>query len=219
MPIIAPSILTANFLRLEEEIRMINSSQADWIHLDVMDGVFVPNLSFGFHIIRQIRSVASKPLDVHLMITNADRYLQEFRDAGAEWLTVHYEGCPHLDRTISEIQRLGMNPGVALNPHTPPEVLRYLLPRLSMVLIMTVNPGFGAQKFIDYSFEKIRVLKTMIRETNSKTLIQVDGGITSSNIRELTEAGVDVFVTGNAVFSSADPAGAIADLKGLKNQV
>lgn len=217
MPILAPSILTANFLRLEDEINMLNSSKADWIHLDIMDGVFVPNITFGFPVIRQIKSLSKKPLDAHLMIINVDRYIREFKDAGADQLTVHFEACTHLDRTISEITDLGMKPGVALNPHTPPEGLKYLLPKLSVVLIMTVNPGFGGQKFIGYSYDKIRKLKQMIEDAGASTLIQVDGGIGKSNIKKLAEAGVDSFVVGNTIFSSPDPLSMISDLKELKN--
>ncbi len=217
MPIIAPSILTANFLRLEDEIGMLNNSKADWIHLDIMDGVYVPNISFGFSIIRQIKSSAKKLLDAHLMIIDADKYLKEFRDAGVDRLTVHLEACPHLDRTITEITNLGMKPAVALNPHTSLEGLEYILPKLSMVLIMTVNPGFGAQKFIEYSYEKVRSLKQMITESGSGALIQVDGGVSKSNIKPLVEAGVDAFVVGNTIFSSPDPTKMIEDLKDLKN--
>jgi ribulose-phosphate 3-epimerase len=217
MPIIAPSILTANFLKLEDEINMLNRSKADWIHLDIMDGVFVPNITFGFPVIEQIKSLAKKPLDAHLMIVNADKYLKDFKDAGVERLTVHLEACPHLDRTVSEIINLGMKPGVALNPHTSLEGLEYILPKLSMVLIMTVNPGFGGQKFIDYSYEKVRKLKHMIIETGSSTMIQVDGGVSKTNIKALSEAGVDVFVVGNTIFSSTDPNKMISDLKEMEN--
>lgn len=217
MPIIAPSILTANFIRLEDEIKMLNKSMADWIHLDIMDGVFVPNISFGFPVIKQIKSIATKPLDAHLMIINADKYLKEFSDAGVDRLTVHLEACTHLDRTISEITNLGMRPGVALNPHTSLEGLQYLLPKLSMVLIMTVNPGFGGQKFIDYSYDKVRKLKKMILDSGSSAMIQVDGGVSKSNIKALSDAGVDVFVVGNTIFSSTEPEKMISDLKELKN--
>ncbi len=217
MPIIAPSILTANFLKLEDEIDMLNQSKADWIHLDIMDGVFVPNISFGFPVIRQIKSHAKKPLDAHLMIANADKYLKEFRDAGVDRLTVHLEACQHLDRTISEIINLGMKPGVAVNPHTSLEGLKYILPKLSMVLIMTVNPGFGGQKFIDYSYDKVHALKDMILKSGSYTLIQVDGGVSKSNIKPLFEAGVDAFVVGNTIFSSSDPLAMISDLKEMEN--
>ncbi len=217
MPIIAPSILTANFLRLEDEINMLNSSKADWIHLDIMDGVYVPNITFGFPVIRQIKSLAKKPLDAHLMIINPDRYLKDFKDAGVDLLTVHLEACTHLDRTISEISNLGMKPGVAVNPHTSLDGLQYILPKLSMVLIMTVNPGFGGQKFIDYSYEKVRKLKQMIVDSGASTLIQVDGGVSKSNLKPLVDAGVDAFVVGNTIFASSDPVAMIEDLKEMKN--
>lgn len=211
--LIAPSILTADFLHLESEIEMLNSSDADLLHLDIMDGVFVPNLTFGFPIIRQIKSVAKKPLDVHLMIVDADRYLEEYRDAGADWLTVHYEACTHLHRTISRIKELGMKPAVSLNPHTDVSLLENILPDLNMVLIMTVNPGFGGQKFIENSYTKIRKLKKMISDTGAKTLIQVDGGVNENNMGDLIRAGVDVFVVGNTIFSASNPRTMITNLK------
>ncbi len=203
--LISPSILTADFLHLESEIEMVNQSEADLLHLDIMDGVFVPNLSFGFPVIRQIKKVSSKPLDVHLMIVDPDRYLEAYRDAGADWLTVHYETCTHLHRTIQRIKELGMKPAVSLNPHTDVSLLEPILPDLNMVLIMTVNPGFGGQKFIEGSWDKIRKLKKMIRDAGAKTLIQVDGGVTEENIGALIKAGVDVFVVGNTIFSAEDP--------------
>ena len=211
--LIAPSILTANFLKLHQEIDLINNSEADWIHLDVMDGVFVPNLTFGFHIIRQIKSVAEKPLDTHLMIVDPDRYLDEFKAAGADILTVHYEACTHLHRTIQHIKSLGMNAGVAINPHTPIHLLETILPELDLVLNMTVNPGFGAQTFIDFSYKKIKELKKLIQETGSKAKIQIDGGVDLNNIKSLIEAGVDVFVVGNTVFESDNPVDTIKKLK------
>ncbi len=217
MPIIAPSILTANFLELGKEIEMLNTSKADWIHLDIMDGVFVPNISFGFPVISRIRNAARKPLDVHLMIIEPDRYLEDFKNAGAHILTVHIETCNHLDRTISAIADLGMKPAVALNPHSSVSVVENVLSKLYMVLIMTVNPGFGKQKFIDYSFNKVRSLKKMIIDQGSNTLIQVDGGVSKANIKQLAEAGVDAFVIGNTVFSSKDPKAMIEDLKDMKN--
>ncbi len=203
--LISPSILTADFLHLESEIEMVNQSEADLIHLDIMDGVFVPNLTFGFPVIRQIKKVARKPLDVHLMIVDPDRYLEAYREAGADWLTVHYETCTHLHRTIQRIKELGMKPAVSLNPHTDVSLLEPILPDLNMVLIMTVNPGFGGQKFIEGSWDKIRKLKKMITDAGAETLIQVDGGVTEKNIGALIKAGVDVFVVGNTIFSAEDP--------------
>jgi ribulose-phosphate 3-epimerase len=211
--LIAPSILTADFLHLEREIEMVNSSEADLLHLDIMDGVFVPNLTFGFPIIRQIKSVSRKPLDVHLMIVNADRYLEEYCDAGADWLTVHYEACPHLHRTIHRIRELGMKPAVSLNPHTDVSLLENVLTDLHMVLVMTVNPGFGGQMFIEQSYAKIRKLKRMISESGSDALIQVDGGVTQENMGELLKEGADVFVVGNTIFSASDPLKMITNLK------
>lgn len=211
--LIAPSILTADFLHLEKEIEMLNNSEADLLHLDIMDGVYVPNLTFGFPVIRQIKSVARKPLDVHLMIVDPDRYLEAYRDAGADWLTVHYETCTHLHRTIHRIGELGMKPAVSLNPHTDVGLLENVLTDLNMVLIMTVNPGFGGQKFIEQSYEKIRKLKKMITEAGADTLIQVDGGVTEENIGKLIEVGVDVFVVGNTIFSADDPKQIITNLK------
>lgn len=211
--LISPSVLTANFLHLEREIEMINSSEADLLHLDIMDGVFVPNLTFGFPIIKQIKSIAKKPLDVHLMVADPDRYLEAYRDAGADWLTVHYETCTHLHRTIQNITELGMKPAVSLNPHTDVSLLEPVLGDLHMVLIMTVNPGFGGQKFIPKSFDKIRKLKKMITDGQHKTLIQIDGGVTEENIGSLIEAGVDVFVVGNTIFSAENPQQMITHLK------
>ena len=211
--LIAPSILTADFLHLEKEIEMVNNSQADLLHLDIMDGVFVPNLTFGFPVIRQIKSISQKPLDVHLMIVDPDRYLEDYRDAGADWQTVHYEACTHLHRTIHRIKELGMQAAVSLNPHTDVTLLENILPDLNMVLIMTVNPGFGGQSFIKNSYQKIRKLKKIILESGSDTLIQVDGGVTEENIGKLREAGVDVFVVGNTIFSAKDPPGMISKLK------
>ncbi len=213
--LISPSILTANFLHLEREIDMLNSSEADLLHLDIMDGVFVPNLTFGFPVIRQIKSVAKKPLDVHLMIVDPDRYLEAYRDAGADWLTVHYETCPHLHRTIQKITELGMKPAVSLNPHTDVSLLENVLGDLNMVLVMTVNPGFGGQKFIPQSYDKIRKLKKMITDGGHNTLIQIDGGVTEENIGSLIEAGVDVFVVGNTIFSADEPQQMITKLKNV----
>jgi len=213
--LIAPSILTADFLNLGKEIEMVNNSEADWLHLDIMDGVFVPNITFGFHVIKQIKKVATKPLDVHLMIVNPDRYLEDFRNAGADKLTVHYEACSHLHRTVQKVKSLGMDAGVSINPHTPVHFLESILADLDLVLNMTVNPGFGAQSFIESSYRKIRKLKQLIRETNSSARIQVDGGVGLQNIGKLKDAGVDVFVVGNTVFSADDPAGMIRKLKAV----
>ena len=210
---IFPSILTADFLHLEEEIEMVNRSEADMLHLDIMDGVFVPNLTFGFPVIRQIRSVSKKPLDVHLMIVDPDRYLEAYRDAGADWLTVHYEACTHLHRTIQKIKELGMKPAVSVNPHTDVSLLEPILGDLNMVLIMTVNPGFGGQEFIEGSWDKIKKLRKMIEDAGADTLIQVDGGVTEDNIGDLIRAGVDVFVVGNTIFSADEPLKVTANLK------
>ena len=211
--LIAPSILTANFLELRAAIEMINGSEADWLHLDIMDGVFVPNLTFGFPVIKLIKKISTKPLDTHLMIVEPDRHLESFRDAGADMLTVHYEACIHLDRTIDTIKSLGMKAGVAINPHTSVRLLENVLPKLDLVLNMTVNPGYGAQSFIEYSYQKIRQLREMIDQSGSSALIQIDGGVGLGNLASLKEAGVDVFVVGNTVFSSDDPAKTIRQLK------
>ena len=191
---------------------MLNNSSCDWIHLDVMDGNFVPNLTFGFPVIKKIKEVAGKPLDTHLMIVEPDRYLETFRDSGADILTVHYEACLHLNRTVNRIKELGMKAAVSLNPHTPVSVLEEILPELYMVLLMTVNPGFGAQKFIDTSYGKIKKLRSMIDSRGLETLIEIDGGVGLGNIRSLTEAGVDVFVIGNTIFASEDPVDMIVKL-------
>jgi len=192
---------------------MINSSPADWIHLDIMDGVYVPNLSFGFPVIESVKKLSEKPLDVHLMIIDADRYLEDFRDAGADILTVHLEACTHLNRTVAEIRNLGMKAGVAINPHTPVSSLKNILPYIDMVLIMTVNPGYGGQGFILDSYNKIAELKNMIETAALEVLIQVDGGVDLNNASHLVETGVDCLVTGNTVFAAADPLDTIRRLK------
>ena len=192
---------------------MVNTSEADLLHLDIMDGVFVPNLTFGFPVIRQIRAISEKPLDVHLMIVDPDRYLEEYRDSGADWLTVHYETCTHLHRTIQKIAELGMKPAVSVNPHTDVSLLEPVLGDLNMVLVMTVNPGFGGQQFIHESYRKISKLRKMITDGGHETLIQVDGGVTEENILDLVHAGVDVFVVGNTIFSAEDPHRVIRNLK------
>lgn len=214
--LVSPSLLAADFGNLRKDIEMVNRSQADWIHCDIMDGIFVPNISFGFPVLECVKKIAQKPLDVHLMINDPDRYLSRFRDAGANILTVQYEACIHLNRTVNEIRKLGMKAGVALNPHTPVAHLVNILPYIDMVLIMTVNPGFGGQSFIMESFEKIRELREMIDSGGSGVLIEVDGGIDTANSAKLVGSGVDVLVAGNAVFSSEDPEATIRKLKNLE---
>jgi ribulose-phosphate 3-epimerase len=213
--LVSPSLLAADFLNLEKDITMVNRSLADWIHCDIMDGVFVPNISFGLPVLEHIKKAAEKPLDVHLMIVDPDRYLSHFHDAGANILTVQYEACTHLQRTVTEIHRLGMKAGVAVNPHTPVSLLVNTLPFVDLVLIMTVNPGFGGQSFIDESYNKITELRKMIDKGGYHVLIEVDGGIDITNAGKLIEAGVDVLVAGNAVFSSPNPAETIRKLKRL----
>jgi ribulose-phosphate 3-epimerase len=212
---VSPSVLTADLGNLEKEIKMLNNSAADWIHLDIMDGVFVPNISFGFPVIEKVKKHAEKPLDVHLMIVDPDRYLSNFRNAGADILTVHYEACIHLQRTVTEIRTLGMKAGVAINPHTPVSMLKNILPYIDMVLIMTVNPGYGGQTFIMDCYNKVVELRKMIDRAGHGVLIQVDGGVDTKNASKLVKAGVDVLVAGNAIFSSADPAETILKLKNL----
>lgn len=210
--IIAPSILSANFGKLYEEIEMINKSEAGWFHVDVMDGVFVPNISFGFPLMKPLKEKATKTLDVHLMIVDPDRYIKTFADAGAHVLTVHYEACTHLHRTLSEIKNNGMKSGVALNPHTPVSLLRDILPLCDVVCLMSVNPGFGGQKFIENTYNKIIDLKAMIVEMGLNTLIEIDGGVALNNAQLLVEAGADVLVAGNTVFGSENPTKTIAEL-------
>ena len=213
--LISPSLLAADFTNLESEIKMINRSEADWLHLDIMDGVFVPNISFGFPVIKAVKKVAAKPLDVHLMIIDPDRYLTRFSEAGANNLTVQYEACTHLNRTVTEIRNLEMKAGVALNPHTPVSLLKNILPYIDMVLIMTVNPGFGGQLFIKESYNKISELRQMIDSSGHDILIEVDGGIDTTNASKLIESGVNVLVAGNSVFGSANPEATIRKLKRL----
>jgi ribulose-phosphate 3-epimerase len=213
--LVSPSLLAADFGHLENEIRMINKSEADWLHLDIMDGVFVPNISFGFPVIKVAKKVSAKPLDVHLMIIDPDRYLNRFRDAGANNLIVQYEACTHLNRTVTEIRNLEMKAGVAINPHTPVSLLKNVLQYIDMVLIMTVNPGFGGQLFIMESYNKITELRKMIDEGGYNVLIEVDGGIDTTNAARLIQSGVNVLVAGNSVFSSADPVATIRKLKRL----
>ena len=213
--LIAPSLLAANFLNLEQDIEMINQSEADWLHLDIMDGVFVPNISFGFPIIDRLKEKTDKPLDVHLMIVEPEKFVKEIADAGAYSMNVHYEACTHLHRVIDEIKKHGMKAAVTLNPHTPVMLLEDIIQELDMVLIMSVNPGFGGQKFIEHSVEKVRVLKELILGKNSHALIEVDGGVNLDTGKRLIDAGADVLVAGNFVFASPNPIQTIKDLKSL----
>ncbi|PBQ34044.1 ribulose-phosphate 3-epimerase [Sphingobacteriaceae bacterium] len=211
--LVAPSVLSANFANLQADIELINSSDADWFHVDVMDGVFVPNISFGFPVIKALQKFAKKPLDVHLMIVDPDKFTQAFKDAGAETLTVHYEACTHLHRTIQNIQHLGMKAGVALNPHTPVHVLEDIIQDIDLVCMMSVNPGFGGQKFIENTYNKVIRLKQMITQKNSKALIEIDGGVDLVNYKNLIDCGADVLVAGNTVFNSPKPLETITQLK------
>jgi len=213
MPIIAPSLLSSNFLQLEEECTMLNESEADWFHLDVMDGRFVPNISFGIPVIEHIRKATKKICDVHLMILEPERYAEAFKAAGADVLSVHIEACTHLHRNIQQIKSLGMQAGVAINPHTPVSLLKDVLGDIDVVCMMSVNPGFGGQKFIPNTLNKIRELKRMIDDNKLNVKIEIDGGVTLENAKEIMNAGADVLVAGNTVFKSNDPKQTIAELK------
>ena len=214
-PQIAPSILAADFANLQKEVEMLNASAADYIHVDIMDGVFVPNISFGIPVTEAIHRHATKPLDVHLMIVNPELYVEDFVKAGASIVTVHLEACTHLHRTLQEIKRLGVAAGVALNPHTPIELLTEVLEEVDLVCVMSVNPGFGGQKFIEHSYVKVANLKNLILKKGAKTQIEVDGGVSEQNAKRLVEAGADILVAGNFVFKAPDPMAAIASLKSI----
>lgn len=213
--LVAPSVLSANFANLQADIEMINNSEADWFHVDVMDGVFVPNISFGFPVIKALKKLAKKPLDVHLMIVDPDRFTQAFKEAGADLLSVHIEACNHLHRSIQNIKNLGMKAGVAINPHTPIHQLEDIIADIDLVCMMSVNPGFGGQKFIENTYHKVTQLKSLITEKKSNALIEIDGGVDLNNYAKLIACGANVLVAGNTVFSSNNPSDTIKQLKSL----
>jgi len=217
--LIAPSVLSADFANLQKDISMINKSEADWFHIDIMDGVFVPNISFGFPVLSAINKHAKKPLDVHLMIMDPDRYLEDFKSAGAANITVHYEACTHLHRTLSAIKGLGCRAGVAINPHTPIHFLDDIIEDIDLVCIMSVNPGFGGQKFIEHTYKKVQTLRYLASGRNNNLLIEVDGGVGIQNAISLLKAGANVLVAGNAVFAAKDPLLAISELKQLNSDI
>lgn len=214
-PLIAPSILAADFANLQREVTMINESEADWIHVDVMDGVFVPNISMGIPVVEAIQRHARKPLDVHLMMVNPERYVETFHKAGAQVISVHIEACAHLHRNIQQIKSLGIKAGVAVNPHTSIDLLRDIIADIDLVCLMSVNPGFGGQKFIENTYRKVKELRQLINQQQASALIEIDGGVNEKNAKPLLEAGANVLVAGNFVFSSTDPKGVISKLKAL----
>lgn len=214
---IAPSMLAADFANLQRDTEMVNNSAADWFHLDIMDGVFVPNISFGMPVIKAIAQHAKKTLDVHLMIVDPDRYIKTFADLGADVLTVHVEACTHLHRTVQAIKQAGMKAGVAINPHTPISSLESIIKELDLVCVMSVNPGFGGQSFIETTYDKVKSLRQLIESNNTKTLIEIDGGVTSANASALVDAGADVLVAGSFVFRSENPTDTIAALSAQVN--
>ena len=211
--ILAPSLLAADFGNLQQAIEMVNASEADWFHIDIMDGVFVPNISYGMPVLSVIQKHATKPLDVHLMIVDPDRYISTFAKLGSDILTVHYEACTHLHRTLQAIKAEGMKAGVALNPHTPVSVLEDIIQDVDVLLLMSVNPGFGGQSFIENTYKKLRQAKTLIEQAGASTLIEIDGGVSLKNAKALVEAGADALVAGSFVFNAANPTQTIADLK------
>ena len=214
---IAPSMLAADFANLERDVHMVNQSQADWFHMDIMDGVFVPNISFGMPVLKAMAQHAKKPLDIHLMIVDPDRYIQTFADLGAAVLTVHAEACTHLHRTVQAIKAAGMKAGVALNPHTPISVLEEVISDLDLACVMSVNPGFGGQKFIENTYDKVRRLRALANANNAEVMIEIDGGVTSKNAEALVQAGADVLVAGSFVFTSENPTETISDLSSVVN--
>jgi ribulose-phosphate 3-epimerase len=213
--IIAPSMLSADFAHLSDDIRMANESRADWFHLDIMDGLFVPNISYGFPVVKAIAALAEKPLDAHLMIMNPDRYIDRFAEVGVSWLSVHYEACTHLHRTVQHIKNAGMKAGVAINPHTPVSSLEEIIPYCDYVLVMAVNPGFGGQSFIPTTIDKVAKLYAMTEKSNPDCIIEVDGGVNEANMASLAAAGAKAFVAGNSVFTAEDPSAMIAKLRNL----
>lgn len=215
-PLISPSILAADFANIQQEVEMLNASAADYIHVDIMDGVFVPNISFGIPVTEAIHRYASKPLDVHLMIVNPDNYLEAFREAGAEIISVHYEACPHLHRTLQAIKSLGAKAGVAINPHTSVDLLREVIQDIDLVCVMSVNPGFGGQKFIENTYSKVSKLKELILSKGAQTKIEIDGGVNLKNAPKLVASGADVLVAGSFIFNSPDPTGMISEIKSIR---